>query len=307
VSAVSDRVGQVAGRALISRSEFVSDVRYAAANRVPFAAGKLGISEKRWMYYPLFLEREREVRKIKAYEASLCFHALKQSGLFPADPQFYAHFARLYVDDTRSLDCIGVFNDSPFIEPEIIRSYGLTAKLTYFINQEPDRSSPADPELCYLPGFAGKKILLLSPFAELLRERATRDVFESVWARTGKEWFYPASVQAIEFPYGFARATQQRYKTSLDLLKSVEEKISAADFDIALIAAGGLGIPLAAFVKSLGKVGLSLGGHLQILFGVLGDRWRGRANWQDRYFNSAWIDMPERYRPADDESHENYW
>jgi len=289
------------------RSEFVADVRRAVENRMPYAAGKIGISEKQWMYYPIFLGKESDPRKIVAYEASLRFHALKQSGLFPADTCFYHDFTRDYVDYVRELDCLGVFNDSPVIEPEIIHSYQLTSKLTHFRNQEPDRSSPDNPASCYLPAFQDKRILIVCPFAELLRSRATRETFEAVWAKTGKRWFHPSAVEAIEFPYGFSQETQNQYATSLDLLEAIKAEISSHDFDVALIAAGGLGIPLAAFVKSIGKVGLSLGGHLQVLFGVLGARWKSSPEWQERYINAAWIDMPAKYRPNAGDTFENYW
>ena len=33
-----------------------------------------------------------------------------------------------------------------------------------------------------------------------------------------------------------------------------------------------------------------------MLFGVLGERWRGRRKWARNYFNDAWIELPERYR-----------
>jgi len=307
VTAVLNPAEVAVGRPLILSAEFVADVRRAAVTGAAYAAAKIGISEKRWMYYPILLERESDPRKIKAYEASLCFLALKQAGVFPAKPAFYREFGPFYVEQVRNRDCIGVFNDSPFIEPEIIRSYRLENKLGYFLNQEPDRSSPTNPELGYLSAFAGKKVLLLSPFAGFLQERANRSVFEAIWSKTGKEWFYPASIEAIEFPYGFAVESQRHYKTALDLLEAIKERIESADFDVALIGVGGLGIPLASFVKNLGKIGLSLGGHLQVLFGVLGDRWRNSAEWQSRYINSAWTDMPAHYRPGAGQTHENYW
>jgi hypothetical protein len=65
-----------------------------------------------------------------------------------------------------------------------------------------------------------------------------------------------------------------------------------------LIAAGGLGIPLASQVKRMGRTAISLGGHLQVLFGVMGRRWRDRKNWNQNYFNDAWIPMPGHYRPV---------
>ncbi len=293
---------------LSSRAEFVMDVRHAIETTTPFAAGKIGISEKRWTYYPLFLEREREPRKLIAYEASLCVHGLKQSGIFPAKPSFYRDFAREYVEDLRDLDYLGLFNDLPEVEAAIVGGYGLTNKLVHYRDQEPDRSFPDNPDSCYLPAFAGKKILIVCPFAQLLRERATREVFESVWSNTGKRWFYPARVEAVEFPYGFVRETRERYASAFDLLEAVKTEIALHDFDIALIGAAGLGIPLASHIKRMGKIGLSLGGHLQVLFGVLGKRWKESAEWQTQYVNPAWIEMPSQHRPDLSESYEAaYW
>jgi hypothetical protein len=145
------------------------------------------------------------------------------------------------------------------------------------------------------------------PFAELLRARATPEIFEAVWRNTGKPWFAPASVEALEQPYGFSRATQEQYPTVLDLLAEIDARIDARTFDVALIAAGMLGSMIATGLKSRGKVAISLGGHLQVLFGVAGRRWLERPSWRRDYINDAWIGMPERYRPAAGESHENYW
>ena len=55
---------------------------------------------------------------------------------------------------------------------------------------------------------------MVCPFADLLGERATRETFEAVWAKTGKRWFEPASVSGIELPYGFEPATQERFATA---------------------------------------------------------------------------------------------
>jgi hypothetical protein len=193
------------------------------------------------------------------------------------------------------------------LEAEIVRVHGVPGKLIHFVDQEPDRSSPDEPTRCYLPSLRGQRLLLVSSHARLLCERANRETFEAVWVKTGKKWFDPRQVEAVEFPYGFSRRTQDRYLSSLALFADITAEIARREFDVALIAAGGLGIPLASFVKSLGKVAVSLGGHLQVLFGVLGDRWRRQATWQEQYVNSAWIDFPPEYRLEPGESHENYW
>jgi hypothetical protein len=92
-----------------------------------------------------------------------------------------------------------------------------------------------------------------------------------------------------------SRETRQTYPTVLELCDSIMESVEKQSFDVALIGASGLGIPLAARIKGLGKVAISIGSDLQILFGVRGKRWRERVSWQQRYFNDFWIDVPARY------------
>ena len=90
-------------------------------------------------------------------------------------------------------------------------------------------------------------------------------------ARSG---FILKQVDAVEFPYGFAKDTQQKYSTVMDLFDFIMGKVVQKDFDVALIAAGGLSIPIASTIKNMGKIGIDLGGHLQFIFGVIGKRWR---------------------------------
>ena len=171
-------------------------------------------------------------------------------------------------------------------------------RLTYSLDAEPDRSIPDRPEHCFLPALQGRRVLIVCPFAQLLAERAERATFEAVWARTGKRWLEPATVDALEFPYGFEPETERVFGNIDALLQHICDRIDARDFDVALIGAAGLAMPVAAHVKRRGRVAIDLGGHLQVLFGVKGKRWRNDPEWAERYFNDAWIEMPKRYRPT---------
>lgn len=263
--------------------------------RTGFAAGKIGFSEQYWLNYPSVLAAATDARAVRAYELGLRTHLERQAGIYPPTPSFAREFVARFASDLRTLDVIGTFGTR--IEGQLVRTHRLPGMLIPYKAMEPDRSVPADDAACYLPLLRGARILIVAPFADLLRERANERTFERIWSRTGKRWFHPAHVESVEFPYGFDPATQARYPTALDLCDWIRGRIDAHDFDVALIAAGGLAIPLAAHIKRSGRIGISLGGHLQVLFGVLGQRWRSRESWAQRYFNDAWIDMPERYRP----------
>ena len=276
---------------LISKEKFIAQLDRAISTRSGFAAGKIGNSEKRWMYQPIVRAKCNEPSQLRAFELSLKFHLFNQSALFPPDVDFASRYNEFYMSHIRNLDALGLFGVPS--EAPLVHHYRLEVPLMSYKDQRPDRSIPDNPALCYLELFRDKRIVIVTSPADVLAERATKDIFEAVWRKTGKRWFYPASVDALSFPYGWAPETMNRYGNSINLFENVVDSIAGREFDVALIAAGGLGIPLASAAKKLGKVGLSLGGHLQVLFGVLGQRWRVRKDWARNYVNSSWIDMPD--------------
>jgi len=95
--------------------------------------------------------------------------------------------------------------------------------------------------------------------------------------------------------YGFDPETHKKYPTAIHLFEHIAGQIEKIDFDIALIGAAGLAIPIASYVKNRGKIGIDLGGHLQVLFGVYGKRWLDKKDWP--YFNDWWIRMPAKNKP----------
>ena len=295
------------GRALIGRREFVAALGAALGEGRGFAVGKLGGSEQAWLTYPALLEREREPLKLRAFEAALAFRSLRHAGIWPADPRFLQRFAGQFATAVGDLDAIGLFSDAFATELEILRYHRPVGDLMRFEDQEPDRSQGSPVEDCWLEHLRGRRVLLVCPFADLLRERANRETYEAVWGRVGKRWFDPVGIESIEVPYGFDPAVQAEFGTALGLLDVLGARLEQADFDCALIAAGGLGIPLAAAVKRTDRVAVSLGGHLQVMFGVHGERWRQRPEWRDGIFTDAWISLPERYRPDPALTGENYW
>lgn len=230
------------------------------------------------------------------YELAMTRHAVDESGIFPGEAEFVCKFNEFYVNQVRQLDCVGVMA-LPKMEAETLRYYQFAGKWIYHMEFFPDKSIPDNSNNCFLPALQGKRLLIVCPFAEFLCGRATQEIFEGVWSKTGKRWFDPLGVEAVEFPYGIVAETRKRYENVLALLEEITNEIAARDFDVALIAAAGLAIPIAAFVKRLGKIAIDLGGPLQLIFGVKGKRWNLRPNWRDKYYNEWWVDLPDSYRP----------
>jgi hypothetical protein len=280
----------------ISRLTFIHLIQSAIDKHGNLAIGKLGRSQQCWMYYQIALD---ENKVTKEFEKQLMFHCAEQEGVFPVEFKFIQKFNQFYVPHVKNLDVVGTCNGQ--YESRIVQFYKLhrTSKLIDYKDQEPDRSTPSNDMNCYLRFFRNKTVLIICPFAELLRERSGKTIFEGVWAKTGKKWFYPADVKALTTPYCFSSEAQNNYRDVIQLFDNIKEQVSKINFDVALIASGPLAIPLASHIKTMGKIGIDLGGHLQVLFGVIGARWRDRKDWQEMYFNDFWIDMPKKYIPAE--------
>lgn len=295
------------GSRILSRKNFIEDIKTAIRNKAGYAAARIGISEQFWMYYPIVLNKEKNKTKIRVFEKHLRFHGYLQSGIYPAEPEFFLEYNKFFLDQIKLIDCLGMILD-PFLGPEIIRFHHIDNRLIYFKDMIPDRSTPSCLINDYLQYFKDKKILIVCPFAHFLKQRARKEIFEKVWFKIYKKWFYPKSVDSVEFPYGFSKQTHEIYDSSLELFQFIENQIKEKDFDVALIGAAGLAIPIAASVKKLGKIAVSLGGDLQVLFGVMGQRWRHKTRWQRDYFNQWWVDLPSRYRPDEsDACNGDYW
>jgi hypothetical protein len=89
--------------------------------------------------------------------------------------------------------------------------------------------------------------------------------------------------------------TKSPYETWKDCLDDLWKQMDAVDFDVALVGAGAYSLPLCAYAKSLGKIGIHMGGSTQILFGIIGERWV-KHNTISLFFNEHWG------RPSADES-----
>jgi hypothetical protein len=85
------------------------------------------------------------------------------------------------------------------------------------------------------------------------------------------------------------------------------EEINKIDFDVALVSCGPWGMPIASYVKSTGKQSIHLGGAQQLLFGIMGNRWRDWPEYKALQ-NEYWIDKIEE-KPKWADKYENgcYW
>ena len=115
---------------------------------------------------------------------------------------------------------------------------------------------------------AGKKVLVIHPFDELIQEQYAK-----------REQLFPQKNILPEFKLitlkavlTIAGSKDERFDTWFDALDYMCSEADKIDFDVAIIGCGAYGYPLAAHIKRSGKIAIHLGGVTQALFGIKGKR-----------------------------------
>jgi hypothetical protein len=217
------------------------------------------------------------------------------SGFFPVNKFNLDNFCDLYFEAIKSIDVLGIWMN-PF-EEVIANEYCPTASLTKLRSLEPYFS--AQP---WSSALKGKKVLVIHPFSESIEQQyAKREkIFENQNVLPEFKLLTYKAVQSL--------GGTSTYNNWFDALEGMQQNVATLDFDVAIIGAGAYGLPLAAFIKSMGKSAIHLGGATQLLFGIYGRRWENKPSYQN-IINQHWARPLQNEKPAAAKKVENscYW
>lgn len=237
----------------------------------PFAAARIGGTELRNI---VSSQNEFKNKKLKSENYSL-LNCL--SGFF--DPiERIDDFSRLMEKSMGNVDFMGVWYNQ--MEDVIIDRYcNENIVLGELMGLEPWYS----PENPWTKELAGKKVLVVHPFKESIMKQYEK-----------REKLFPGADILPEFDLKCVKAVQTlmgerdpRISTWFEGLNLMTEECLQEDFDIALIACGAYGLPLAVRIKEAGKQAVHMGGALQLLFGIRGKRWDDFELLKN-YYSDAW-------------------
>jgi hypothetical protein len=247
----------------------------------PAMISRLGFSERRCVTWFL---RERGAGR--DYPAQLLREVRNSAGIFPAEAGVLDRFSRVFLERAREADVMGTWLAEN--ESEFLREHCADAVVCDWRALEPYYS--AEP---WSAALAGRRVLVVHPFdrtirrqyaerrTALFRDPAVLPEFELVTLRPVLSGFGCTP----DFPDWFAA------------LDHMEAAIARERFDVALIGAGSYGLPLAAFVKRLGRQAVHVGGAAQLLFGIRGRRWDHYPPMARRY-NGHWVRPSPEETPA---------
>ncbi len=157
-------------------------------------------------------------------------------------------------------------------------------------------------QIAWAKSLEGKRVLVVSGFADSILKQHPKisEIYKGV--------NYPSfELSVVKAPLAAGNADALG-KTWFELLDEMKRQIASEEFDVALIAAGAFSYPLAAYVKSLGKIGIHCGGGLQLFFGIMGNRWNNSPEVL-RYVNENWVRPSKAETPVMAEKIEDacYW
>lgn len=263
-------------------------IRETLASGAPCLVTRLGDVELRTISYYMKWRRPR-IPVNPAYPPRQSQTMRINTGFFPVEDSSLDRFARMNLEAVSQADVLGVwFNRHEHrVVSECCSEANLVelAALNCMCWEGPWSSA-----------LEGKTVLVIHPFANSIESQYRnnrRAIFADPTVLPEFELKTMVPVQSIA-------GNDCSYATWFDALQGMCEEISRKDFDVAIIGAGAYGLPLGAFIKSLGRQAVHMGGATQLLFGIKGRRWEDE--YQDSIvplFNDAWVrPLPEETPPG---------
>ncbi len=221
------------------------------------------------------------------------------AGFFPDNALCLEKYSKRMIEDTKSLDVLLTW----FGWELLLLKDNPSVKMVGLQEAEPWWQS--NPWTRYLKG---KKVLVVHPYSELI-ERQYKNRDELFSNKNVLPDFEIITLKAVQSIGGKAEG----FESWFDALKWMEDEMDKIDYDVALIGCGAYGFCLAAHAKRRGKKSVHLGGVLQLLFGIKGNRWEDK-NYHPVFdytslFNQYWIKPDQELRPDNAEQYEGacYW
>lgn len=227
----------------------------------------------------------------------------KNAGFFPSNDSIaLKHFYELMLDSMHEVDVLQswCYNERFF-----------ASDLKSAIKVDREISTPLLTEKPWTLALEGKKVLVVHPFAETILSQ-----YERIDKVFPKYPILPKFDLKVMKAVQTAGGNQTRFKDWFEALEYMEREIDKIDYDVVLIGCGAYGFPLAAHCKRMGKQAIHLGGILQVLFGIRGNRWETEAPkyteqfpYIKTYANEYWVRPSKAETPVNAKGVEDscYW
>lgn len=137
----------------------------------------------------------------------------------------------------------------------------------------------------------GHKVAVVSSFTETAKKQVAK--LPAIWGNIGSP--LPSDIEWSWVQTGHPPSVAQgrnewpvHVSTWLDAVNHVVSEVIRTESRFALVGCGGLSMPIAKALKDRGIITIVLGGAIQVLFGIKGQRWATHGV-ISKFWNEAWV------------------
>lgn len=206
----------------------------------------------------------------------------RMNAVFPTTAKTLDTFSKLYLTCLPTIDAFAIWYN--YGEQIFHQSYFSEALLFPIESLEPFRFNRP-----WSRALEGKKVLVVLPFEDSVKKQ-----YQSKHLLFANKKVLPDFELIVYRPFNSYTDEPAEGCDWFWYLEMMKQQIAFLEFDIALVAAGPFGLPLAVSIKNMGKKAVHVGGALQLLFGIKGSRWEERPEFA-AFMNEYWI------KPSGDE------
>ncbi|WP_298637118.1 hypothetical protein [uncultured Umboniibacter sp.] len=212
--------------------------------------------------------------------------AQSNAGICRPSKRTLKHFACEYISAAANVDLLAAWNFPHQSKLAELTDPSRMTRLS-FIDPVYALSQSLTP---WTKSLEGKRVLVIHPFKSTIQQQYERrreiPVLASMLPNFDLQIIQPPVTTGanIEYEYPWAH-----------YLSALKREVLKYEFEVAIIGAGSYGLPIASFIKTLGKPAIHLGGVTQLMFAIMGKRWES-VNYVASLDKSGWV------RPRADET-----
>lgn len=280
------------GTKILSPEESNDFIRNSLASDSPVFIGRYGDVELKAVRE--YLEISHKLRK--SVPNDVLKKLSRNAGMFSNDSVGFDIFVHHILSATSKLTGLCCWGN--VAEDYVVKSFGNDCSLLNLDGLEGFRFKKP-----WMSSVAGKKVLVIHPFAESVANQYTKrtKLFSNC---DNLPSFTLLTLKAVQTMAG----EKTQFKTWEEALFSMEKQCEKIDYDVAIIGCGAYGLPLGELLFKKGKKVIHAGGVTQILFGITGSRWEQRG-YMAEFINQYWSKPASNEKPINASSVENgcYW
>lgn len=217
----------------------------------------------------------------------------KHAGVFPGTAGSVQSWVSETIDSIKSCDLLVAGWYTPFASQELqfLQTIGRRSHFLPLRSLEPYY---VPHEYMWSRYLLWRKVAVVSSFANLCVEQAKHA--KEIWGDRHTGILPEAEYIPIQTGYSpvlaKGRADWPEGVTCWqDAVSYVVKQVLDSNAEIVLIGCGGLSLPIGRRLKEAGKVCIVMGGAIQVLFGIKGNRWKDHSV-ISRFWNDAWVYPP---------------